>query len=364
MFKGILEKYMNIFIIILYVYILFSYDFKENIQLLLVITGVFIYIIYMNGRKIIEGNTNIPPQGPEKIPITTTPEKIPITTPGTTPETTPDTTPDTTPETTPETTPDTTQVDEVLPLSALNDMDVNGDGLLTTDEINSGRDINIDTPNIPDIDIAVPDVDEIDVEIPDIVIPDIPLNLNLDLGDMALINNSTEITKLKERILELENKIDDLDEVENENVLIERIMDLESETKKWNETSIEGGLKDRKVRSRTSGGYKTTTGIGMYDNLCLDHLEKENTYTLADEDDVNTFLGTSIPLGIKNSNHSKLTGPPVDGLEGSRQRLNMFETNKTSISCCENSPFLSSNGCVCLTKDQEGYLMNRGGNHE
>ena len=63
MFTDILKKYMNIFIIILYVYILYSYDFKENIQLLLIITGIFIYIIYKNKynaftNDIIEGNTN------------------------------------------------------------------------------------------------------------------------------------------------------------------------------------------------------------------------------------------------------------------------------------------------------------------
>ena len=63
MFTDILKKYMNVFIIILYVYILYSYDFKDNIQLLLVITGIFIYIIYKNKgnaftNDIIEGNTN------------------------------------------------------------------------------------------------------------------------------------------------------------------------------------------------------------------------------------------------------------------------------------------------------------------
>ena len=63
MFTDILKKYMNIFIIILYVYILYSYDFKDNIQLLLVITGIFIYIIYKNKdnvftNDIIEGQTD------------------------------------------------------------------------------------------------------------------------------------------------------------------------------------------------------------------------------------------------------------------------------------------------------------------
>ena len=78
----------------------------------------------------------------------------------------------------------------------------------------------------------------------------------------------------------------------------EKIMDIEIEHDKWNQKGIEeseGGevqnntLKTRKVKSYTS--YKTTTPMGMYDNLCLDRLKKENVYGLADEGEVNTFLG-------------------------------------------------------------------------
>ena len=62
MLGDILKKYMNVFIIVLYVYILYSYDFKDNIQLLLLVTGIFIYIIYNNKNNvfsdIIEGNTD------------------------------------------------------------------------------------------------------------------------------------------------------------------------------------------------------------------------------------------------------------------------------------------------------------------
>ena len=153
------------------------------------------------------------------------------------------------------------------------------------------------------------------------------------------------------------------------NIIKERIMDLELEANKWEEGGDEDGddtkgesLEKRKVRSFSN--YKTTTPMGMYDGLCLDHLEKENTHSLADEKDVNTFLGTTLPLRVKKADNSKLTGPSVDGNDDSPKRLNMFETNKTSISCCEESSYLSSNGCVCLTSDQKDYLINRGGNHE
>ena len=159
-----------------------------------------------------------------------------------------------------------------------------------------------------------------------------------------------------------------LDDEDDVHQLKEKIMDLEIENNKWNEKGDEGSndnndkLRQRKVRSFSN--FKTTTPMGMYDALCLDHLKKENIYNLADEKDVNTFLGTTLPLKIKEADNTKLNGPSVDGNDSSAKRLNMFETNKTSISCCEDSPYLSSNGCVCLTSDQEDYLVNRGGNHD
>ena len=50
MFTDIFKKYTNILIILLYVFTLYIYDFKDNIQLLLVVTGIFIYLIYNNKK--------------------------------------------------------------------------------------------------------------------------------------------------------------------------------------------------------------------------------------------------------------------------------------------------------------------------
>ena len=508
MFADILEKYMNIFIIILYVYILYSYDFKENTQLLLVITGVFIYIIYNNKAfrpKIIEGNTPMPldvvmtiPALPSdlvtthilpnmdvfgvafatdialalgigegriivtdiredpvevdytvapdldgiqvanddlvaavSLPIafatiqgsTTLPEEIKTvfstdisansvvsvsgaqqvatgstTAVGSTTSVGSTTAVGSTTVASPATTavgsttvasPATTaagsttvaspatvaagstvaggasqsatsifinEVREAADRLAAEEAERRGavDAAATRAVALAAASLNLESPGVNIL------------QGPEIELPDI--GLNIDVGEILTMNNSQELTKLKERIVELENKIGDLDDVETENVLRERIMDLEIETDKWNQKGLEESndgeksLRQRKVRSFSD--YKTTTPMGMYDGMCFDHLKKENTYSLADEDEVNTFLGTSIPLNVPTSNHSKLNGPSVDGNDGSVKRLNMFETNNTSISCCENSPYLSSNGCVCITSDQEDYLVNRGGNHE
>jgi hypothetical protein len=385
MFTDILKKYMNVFIIILYVYILYSYDFKDNTQLLLVITGIFIYIIYRNKgnaftNDIIEGNTNSgdggagdgaggggaggagdgaagDAAGDAVAAAAAATDQLYVVDGG-----------------------DDGSRTRLLELlnelrSELESMDEN-----TVDSTDPRVDelLRLYVEIYPNLEVNLPNIlngASGDLPTPEIALGNLPLNLNLDLGGLESVNipsdltnnyNDTEVPKLKKRLRYLEEKVKELDEEDNVQGLKEKVMDLEIENDKWNqmgEESEEGdkNLKQRKVRSFSN--YKTTTPMGMYDGMCLDHLKKENIYKLANEGEVNTFLGTSLPLKIKDADNSKLNGPSVDGNDSSPKRLNIFETNKTSISCCENSPYLSSNGCVCLTSDQEDYLVNRGGNH-
>lgn len=375
MFTDILKKYMNIFIIILYVYILYSYDFKENIQLLLVITGIFIFIIYKNKgetrKEIIEGQEDMDETQVDETQV----EETQVD------ETQVD-----------ETQVDETQNDELYIVEEERLSRLRGKIRELEEELNSlsddGGGVDQNNPKInelinlymelyPDININLPEI--IDSNSSSLNVGGSELNLNLDLGNLDSINIPSDVIDnydrnllrdLKRRMSEIERRVRDLDEEEDVNVIKEKIFELELENDKWNNKEFEqnngtnnssGNLRQRKVRSFSD--YKTTTPMGMYDGLCLDHLKKENINNLADEKDVSTFLGTTIPLNIKQSDNSKLTGPTVDGNDDSVKRMNMFETNKTSISCCENSPYLSSNGCVCLTSDQEDYLINRGGNH-
>ena len=374
MLTEIFNKYMNIFIIILYVYILYSYDFKDNIQLLLVVTGIFIYIIYNNKnniftKDIIEGNTDETP-ATEPATGSTTRSDLNLDTSGLQIV-------------------DGASIERIRELlqelesetGSITGGGEGGGGGINNIKLNELLDLylqidpNLDLSNIGNLgEIKIPDVDMSGIDMSGINID--PSKFNINIGDIKIPDNlikdynANELPALKQRIFELEKKIKELDEEENVNIIKERIMDLELEANKWEEGGDEedGGdttgesLEKRKVRSFSN--YKTTTPMGMYDGLCLDHLEKENTHSLADEKDVNTFLGTTLPLKVKKADNSKLTGPSVDGNDDSPKRLNMFETNKTSISCCEESSYLSSNGCVCLTSDQKDYLINRGGNHE
>ena len=390
MFTDILKKYMNIFIIILYVYILYSYDFKENIQLLLVITGIFIFIIYKNKgetrKEIIEGQEDMDETQVDETQVD---------------ETQVDETQDDETQVE-ETQVDETQVEETQVDETQNDelyiveeerlSRLRGKIRELEEELNSlsddGGGVDQNNPKInelinlymelyPDININLPEI--IDSNSSSLNVGGSELNLNLDLGNLDSINIPSDVIDnydknllrdLKKRMSELEKRVRNLDDQEDVTVIKEKIFELELENDKWNNKEFEqnngtnnssGNLRQRKVRSFSD--YKTTTPMGMYDGLCLDHLKKENINNLADEKDVSTFLGTTIPLNIKQSDNSKLTGPTVDGNDDSVKRMNMFETNKTSISCCEDSPYLSSNGCVCLTSDQEDYLINRGGNH-
>ena len=358
MFADILKKYMNIFIIILYVYILYSYDFKENIPLLLVVTGIFIYIIYNNKNgaftgDITEGLDNEGDAGGDE----QTTRSVNLV--------------------------DSQKFQELLNTireleSELQEMEREGTLGSNSNKISQLFNLYLEIdPNFSINNIGGSMVT------PNINIPNIssnlslngqPINLNLDLGNIKIPKEIfekakiNEMKKLKKRIRDLERKVNAMDQEEYVGLLQERIMDIEIENDKWEQKDIEesevntDNLKARKVRHFAE--YKTTTPMGMYDGLCLDHLKKENVYSLGDESEVNTFLGTSIPLKVRKADNSKLdNGPTVDGNENTPKRMNMFETNKTSISCCEDSPYLSSNGCVCLTSDQEDYLVNRGGNH-
>jgi hypothetical protein len=61
----------------------------------------------------------------------------------------------------------------------------------------------------------------------------------------------------------------------------------------------------------------------------------------------------------KMEQHAAYEGLPVPLPEG---KLFLFAENKTSPNCCGTSVYTSSDGCLCVTKDQIDYLNRRGGN--
>jgi len=109
--------------------------------------------------------------------------------------------------------------------------------------------------------------------------------------------------------------------------------------------------------------YDDQIRIGAYDGLCLASIEKNKyTSTLSDNEDVSTQFGHILPLVNTSTDDDVLTGPSIDGKEDSPKKLSMFANNKVSLNCCGESPFQTSRGCVCLSKEQKEFIQNRGFN--
>lgn len=105
-----------------------------------------------------------------------------------------------------------------------------------------------------------------------------------------------------------------------------------------------------------------------YDGLCLktgndEYWKKspDDTPFLPNET-LYTYLGSEGPIKMKISDQSALSGPPVDGVDGSPTKMFMFANNRSSPACCP-STFSTSTGCVCSTKHQRQYVAERGGNN-
>ena len=74
--------------------------------------------------------------------------------------------------------------------------------------------------------------------------------------------------------------------------------------------------------------------------------------------------GHDVPLVSKMSRQERLSNvkPPfVDGIEGSKRSMVMFDTNAVSLQCCP-STWSTDRGCVCFSSEQRDFINKRGGN--
>ena len=105
-----------------------------------------------------------------------------------------------------------------------------------------------------------------------------------------------------------------------------------------------------------------------YDGLCLKTGNKEywmkspDNTSLLPNDTLYTYLGSEGPIKMKISDQAALIGPPVDGVDGSPEKMFMFANNRSSLSCCP-STFSTSTGCICTTENQRDYIAERGRNN-
>ena len=105
--------------------------------------------------------------------------------------------------------------------------------------------------------------------------------------------------------------------------------------------------------------------VSAWDGLCLQTGNKEfwshspNNVPLVNDDTLFTVQGHSTPLKPVISDPTSLTGPPVDGIDGSPTKLFMLSNNVSSPDCCP-STFSTSTGCVCTTDNQRDFVAARG----
>jgi hypothetical protein len=102
--------------------------------------------------------------------------------------------------------------------------------------------------------------------------------------------------------------------------------------------------------------------MGPYDGLCLSSIKEEKKYDLINNDNLSLYLGVQGPLQNAITDNNSLMGPSIDGDPSSPNRLFMLSNNKTSIDCCEDSNYSTSNGCICMTDKQKKYINSRGAN--
>ena len=144
-----------------------------------------------------------------------------------------------------------------------------------------------------------------------------------------------------------------------------KIEDTDKEVKKIEDTNKEG-KKIADTNKKVIGSVtiknplKNMEPMGPYDGLCISGLEKNNNLKLLTSKEVKTYFGSPGPEKDVLSGEGEPDGPSVDGSEDSPHRLSMFANNKVSVGCCLESPFSSSNGCVCLTEKQKSFIQNRG----
>lgn len=107
--------------------------------------------------------------------------------------------------------------------------------------------------------------------------------------------------------------------------------------------------------------------MSAYDGLCLQTGNSESWMKtpsdtgLIPNDNLFAFLSSQGPLKPVFTDNNALSGPPIDGQEGSDKKMFMFANNRSSPNCCP-STFSTSTGCMCTTKNQRDFVSSRGNN--
>jgi hypothetical protein len=184
---------------------------------------------------------------------------------------------------------------------------------------------------------------------------------NEELADENIIDNLSERIKILEEMVSLKewssaqsheitrlrSKLDDINDKEDETTTTPTLAPFEPKLEDTPKISKKYPIKP----------------MGMFDSICFDDMVKDKKYNLIDEKQLDTYLGSTLPLESTKT-EGGLDGPSIDGSEKTPKKMSMFGNNQSSISCCDKSPYFTSTGCICITDEQEKFIGSRGGNHE
>ena len=101
-------------------------------------------------------------------------------------------------------------------------------------------------------------------------------------------------------------------------------------------------------------------------------LEKKNEWRIMPKPDSVPLMskrefipqGHDVPLKpfiSREENLDNVKPPFVDGREGSKRSMVMFDSNAVSLNCCP-STWSTDRGCVCFSDEQRDFVNKRGGN--
>ena len=179
-----------------------------------------------------------------------------------------------------------------------------------------------------------------------------------------LICNNNKLIYEGLEIEEIDSEMEKLKQPEDQKVFENSPDEIKNLTNKSiNETDGNTKVKLKKIKNDFEiVEYDNINRIGPYDGLCLKSMD--NDPGIVNNNELQAYLGVQLPINESNTDNSKLYGPPVDGDEGSPNRLFMLSNNKSSVDCCDTSNISTSTGCVCLTKKQQKFINSRGNNNQ
>ena len=136
---------------------------------------------------------------------------------------------------------------------------------------------------------------------------------------------------------------------------------LDNKTNSDNNNNLKYISSLRPRTNKVSGKMSNLDGICMSTGNKDSWMKSPSNISLNSNNGLYTVQGSNLPPKPIISDPTSLSGPPIDGVDGSPNKLFMLANNKVSPDCCP-STFSTSTGCLCTTEQQRKFVNTRGNN--